>query len=195
MREMIRCTPRRWFLPYVSGALFAAAWWVYIDALLYHAARGCAPAPDAAWYMPGLLATFAGFMAALTPLDALDTNSWQSFASSATPGGRASCARCWLFCSFLLSFAALILAILISVGISRADTVGPPASPPTFPGLVPLHTAGAPAVAGWDLARPQFSAWPGHAMLVQAAGILAATVLWMYGRFLDRTDAFALDEK
>jgi len=184
----MRVPSRRAALVYASGGLFAAAWWVFVDAVAWHRAHGMAPAVDAAWALPGLTCTLAGLMAAMTPMDALGTESWHAFSDRPA---RASVARCWLFGSFIVSFAGLAAAATLALGITAHSHATDAMTASSVDGLARHFTRdddaamtadNAAVLAAWRLADAPYDGWPGQAIVVQSAGILTATAMWVWAR-------------
>lgn len=200
----------RWALPGAAGVCVAAGWWLFAAAVLRQTTHGLLPPPDPSWYLPGTLATLAGFMAALAPFhlfDASPSSFGAGFAIGGGGGGPLACARCYVFAAFTLSLAAVLAGIALVLSMqSLADAAGLSAADAaafTFPEAGPaLTTAAAASGPSWQdvnasladggggaasnawsvIARPRVSTWPGVAAATQATLILAGTLLWIAAR-------------
>eukprot|EP01114_Cavostelium_apophysatum_P001852 TRINITY_DN11631_c0_g1_i1.p1 TRINITY_DN11631_c0_g1~~TRINITY_DN11631_c0_g1_i1.p1 ORF type:complete len:103 (-),score=8.28 TRINITY_DN11631_c0_g1_i1:231-539(-) len=93
-------------MSYVAGALFAIAWWLWIDATVFtncDCPRGDPDIVKVEWYhyMPGVVSTVALVM--------INVVSWNDLNGGAMFGESVSArARVWLFFSFLVAFGGLI---------------------------------------------------------------------------------------
>ncbi|KAK3234791.1 hypothetical protein CYMTET_54973 [Cymbomonas tetramitiformis] len=87
----------------LSGAVFGAGWWVWVDAIVTSNAK----VPGSDW-VPGIIATLAHFMMNCTRRDSLQE--YDPFNDGA------DCrVRSWLFLSYVVSFSSLITAVWLLV--------------------------------------------------------------------------------
>jgi hypothetical protein len=157
----------------VAGALIAAGWWVWIDAVLLQAHSGALPRMTFVWCLPGLLACFSGCLISLTPLDHLLPARHATY--SLGKSNVISCARCWLFCAFTLSFCAVVLGL----GFVTADP-GTFLPPPEDLGNSTDRGGGEGEGEGWTL--EDLSAWPGVAVVLQTVLIFGGSLCWITAR-------------
>jgi len=207
----LRCPKKlpSWMLPGTSGALMSLAWWLYIDAVQRQRTYGYLPRDDASWMLPGMLSMLGACMMVMTPLHALQMNLGEDddmYAVLAAPSpASTSCARCWLFASFLTSFAGLMTSLLVGAAIradgmdvSDATTTTPAAAAAAgFPEQGPLsqvyittandNVPGPGVWAGIAAAHRQHSVWPASALALQSVCIFAAAAAWLARRTRQRT--------
>lgn len=147
--------------PAVSGGLMAAAMWIVVDVYVM-AAHGHGPRPQPWHWVPAIVGLTAFVMMTLTPWQHLqqqqDDATWYDTGGD---GGGAGCARCWLFSTFVMSFAAIMTAIVLATSF-------PPLPPP--PAQVQHPKSGIP------------DAELNVAMALQAVLFMAATLCWGWGR-------------
>ena len=93
-----------------SGALFGAGWWFWLDAVCQN------PTPPL-HHLPGVAATLAVVM-----INALDPDSDSSYQDES-----AECqSRAWLLLSYLISFGAVVGAVLVLVTAAKDMNEGDP---------------------------------------------------------------------
>lgn len=85
----------RRFGPLVSGALFGAAWWIWVDAVVCNVS----PVPFL-HYLPGLVASLAALM-----FNAVHRDELHDYSPYDEGAGCRS--RTWLFLAYVLAFASL----------------------------------------------------------------------------------------
>lgn len=91
----------------VSGALFGAAWWIWVDAVAVARAKGFGVVP-ADHYIPGFIATLALMM--INGVRREDLTS-----SDPYDDGVGCRARAWLLISYIVSFASLTGAVWVLI--------------------------------------------------------------------------------
>jgi hypothetical protein len=89
--------------PMLSGALFGAGWWFWLDAV---ACNATGTRPPFAQYIPGIIATVALVMTNCVQRDELA-------AYDPFDDGAFCRARFWLFMSYVVSFGALVGAVWV----------------------------------------------------------------------------------
>eukprot|EP00667_Euglena_gracilis_P022970 EG_transcript_25769 len=88
---------------YLSGALFASAWWLFVDGWVTFEGKY-----TFMMWLPGMLGTFAFIMVNMTkPGELNQTNIFDE--------SNANSIKVWFFFSILVSFASIIAAIWITV--------------------------------------------------------------------------------
>jgi len=90
----------------LSGALFGAAWWLWLDAVVHSAALGVSVPPLA--YVPGCVATLALLM--INFIHREELSDYDPFSDGEDCG-----VRLWLFFSYVVSFGSLVGAVWIMV--------------------------------------------------------------------------------
>eukprot|EP01006_Ploeotia_vitrea_P011781 TRINITY_DN31293_c0_g1_i1.p1 TRINITY_DN31293_c0_g1~~TRINITY_DN31293_c0_g1_i1.p1 ORF type:complete len:141 (-),score=2.29 TRINITY_DN31293_c0_g1_i1:139-561(-) len=95
---------------YVSGALFAAAWWVFIDGTVSSGVKY-----DFVMWLPGIIGT-AGFFMINSTKPAQLTGGDGGFLGE---GGGSNKFRVWFFLSVLVSFLAVIAAVWIKLDYGK----------------------------------------------------------------------------
>lgn len=86
--------------PVLAGAVFGAGWWCFIDALVVSKVVLHDSFPFTYW-LPGVVATIALVLMNLVPRESLGSTQYYGDEDSDTQ------ARCWLFISYLISFASV----------------------------------------------------------------------------------------
>lgn len=141
-----------------SGALFAAGWFAFFDAILSQARLHRVPATSATDWLPGFVASLGAGAIISVPLDsllaALDPNGSGAFVSARTR----HCASCSLFCAFSLGFTGVSLAVAV-LQHNYIDSVPP-----------------------FVRDTPAYCAWPGYAALLQTLAIFGAAILLLFRR-------------
>ena len=142
----------------VSGALVAAGWFAFFDAIITQERFHRVPATSSADWLPGFVASLGACAIVSVPLDsltaALDPNGSGAFVSARNR----HCASCSLFFAFSLGFSAVSLAVAL-LQHNYIDSV---------PSVVRV--------------TPAYCAWPGYATLVQTLAIFGAAVLLLLRR-------------
>lgn len=90
----------------LSGALFGAAWWLWLDAVVHSAFLGVTVPAIA--YIPGCIATVALLM--INFIHREELNDYDPFSDGEDCG-----VRTWLFFSYVVSFGSLVGAVWIMV--------------------------------------------------------------------------------
>jgi len=99
---------RSW-APVLAGALFGAGWWSWADAVVVTRTALDEKFPITYW-LPGIVATIALVLLNLVPRDALaDSSDYFSDEETETK------IRCWLFFSYIVSFAAVAGGVAVLV--------------------------------------------------------------------------------
>lgn len=145
-------------LAYVSGGTFAAGWFVFVDAWVVHEARGLMPPVEAAHFVPGIVATISMLMVCCAPFRAFTED-----AGSLARPTVLSCARLWLFSSFLMSFASVGVSVVVAQSMAYGSE-----SRFAYEGVR----------GGGSGGEPQHR-WVGTAILLQTVVIFFASMLWM----------------
>ena len=96
-------------LSYFSGALFAFAWWLWIDANVYTNYIEDDVGIYFPHYLPAIVGTIGMIMVNAVSWSDLNNNSLFS------NDGVSTKARVWLFVAFIIQFGALIAAIWIGI--------------------------------------------------------------------------------
>uniref|UniRef100_A0ACD5ZEW2 Uncharacterized protein n=1 Tax=Avena sativa TaxID=4498 RepID=A0ACD5ZEW2_AVESA len=105
--------------PGVSGAVFGAAWWFWVDAVVCSAA-----AVPFLHYLPGLFATFAALMFNCVKREDINDNYYSPYDDSEWR------LKLWLFISYVVSFVSLAAAVGFLVQDALTDT-----GPSTWTGI------------------------------------------------------------
>jgi len=95
---------------YISGALFAIAWWIFIDATVYEKHIGdTAGELNGYYYIPGIASTIALVM--------INAISWNDLNDTGFLSGESvsSKARVWMLFSFIVAFAGICAAIWLGI--------------------------------------------------------------------------------
>ena len=163
-------------IPGCAGALVALGWWICIDAIMWQHSRG--GEITASWLGPGLFASFAGCLVAVTPVRLLSSGTTFYGAGG---GGAVTCARCWLFCAFTASFSAILSGLAFATSSDEGEK------------FIVVREGDAEGEARgegegegegeWNMMLPiAYSAWPGIAMVIQTSFIFAGSMLWISAR-------------
>ncbi|KAK9863878.1 hypothetical protein WJX84_007588 [Apatococcus fuscideae] len=118
-----RITTRlRQYCPGIAGAVFGAAWWCWIDAIIYSAAVHGTGYPPLIYHLPGIVATLALIFINLISRD--DLTNYTDYYSSGDEGSETR-ARCWLFFSYMVAFGAVAggVAILVTCVQQHPDII------------------------------------------------------------------------
>jgi len=100
----------------IAGCIFAAGWWIWIDANVSTAnwpkdKSGKPPAILFYYYIPGIISTLGVFMTNIVSLESLNPASW---VFDERIGAKV---RVWLFLSFIISFSGVAAAIWIMAAV------------------------------------------------------------------------------
>ena len=155
----------------MSGGLFAAGWFIFIDALVIHSHLRITPSIGFAHYVPGFVATVGLFMIVVTPYRSLDPEN--SFMS----GSAAGCARFWLFTAFTTSFVSMIIAVMIAQSMQYGTE-----SRFSYTGV-----EGGGGGSGGESSHT----WVGAASALQSMAIFASATCWMMAQ-IQRTQGSLL---
>lgn len=148
-------------MSYAAGGLFAAGWFVFVDAAVQHATERIEPPLEPAYAVPGALATISLLMVCAAPYKAFG----DSMGSLVTPS-HASCARLWLFTAFLLGFVSMAAASMIAGAMRYGQE-----SRFAYRGRV-----------GGGSDYEQVHLWLGSSTMVQTIVIFSATLMWLATR-------------
>eukprot|EP01122_Echinamoeba_exundans_P000084 TRINITY_DN10068_c0_g1_i1.p1 TRINITY_DN10068_c0_g1~~TRINITY_DN10068_c0_g1_i1.p1 ORF type:complete len:157 (-),score=22.04 TRINITY_DN10068_c0_g1_i1:85-555(-) len=101
--------PRETILSYLSGCFFAAAWWIWIDAVAVASTTFDPIMPNFGHWVPGIISSVGLLM--------VNSVSWTDLEGFGFGGGDEvqSRARIWLFISFAFCFGGIIASIWIGV--------------------------------------------------------------------------------
>mmetsp|Transcript_16776 Transcript_16776/g.50120 ORF Transcript_16776/g.50120 Transcript_16776/m.50120 type:complete len:164 (-) Transcript_16776:508-999(-) len=97
--DEITATAQQW-APLLSGAVFGAGWWCFVDGLVYSKVVLQETVPATFW-LPGIVATIALVLMNLVPRESLTSEEYSYDEDTLTK------ARCWLFMSYLVAFGAV----------------------------------------------------------------------------------------
>lgn len=105
---------RNW-CPLLAGALFGAGWWCWLDAIVYSSAVLHESSPFS-YHLPGWVATLALVLMNLMSRDDLA----EAYDAYGGDDGAAARARCWLFLSYLIAFAAVAGSVTVLIQCATA---------------------------------------------------------------------------
>jgi len=147
---MVKTPPKETIIAYLSGAVFAAAWFLWIDAVLYsHGSPTVAPdaqPPLGTHWLPGIGSTIALILTNIV--------SWKKMENASVWGDEVPRGvSCWILLCFFLSLGSLTAAIWCAVAYWWTN----------------------PALKGVD-----FSSYSPIALIAQNVMIFGSSLLYMY---------------
>ncbi|KAJ5072698.1 small membrane protein-related [Anaeramoeba ignava] len=106
----------------LSGVMFAAGWWMWIDAAAYASHIKDHQSVKFEFYLPGIFATISWIMVGITPISSED---------GLEDEDRSKRIKIWLFASFTVGFGSImgsvwvLAAVYAKTGSDKPDTVWP----------------------------------------------------------------------